>query len=248
MADRKFTKEQKSVIEYKGGSLLVSAAAGSGKTAVLVQRILELLMREEDPVSLDELLVMTFTRAAAAEMKSRIADAIDGKLAEGGLSEEMRAHLETQRTILPRAMVNTIDSVCQRLIRQYFQQLDIDPGFRVADENELKLLRSDIMKKLLEEKYEEAGPAFCDLVRRFSGAGTEDRVSSLVERFWQKAVSAAWPMEFLKKCQSDALLEKAGETEKAGWFSDMLTKEAADARDMAELSLRGKAARLAPGG
>ena len=248
MADRKFTKEQKSVIEFKEGSLLVSAAAGSGKTAVLVERILGLLMREEDPVSLDELLVMTFTRAAAAEMKSRIADAIDGKLSEGGLSEESRAHLETQRTILPRAMVNTIDSVCQRLIRQYFQQLDIDPGFRVADENELKLLRSDIMKKLLEEKYEEADPAFCDLARRFSGAGTEDRVSSLVERFWQRAVSAAWPMEFLKKCQSDALLEKAGEMEKTAWFTDLLKKEAADARDMAELSLRGKAASEAPGG
>ena len=247
MTEKKFTKEQQSVIDFREGSLLVSAAAGSGKTAVLVERILGLLLNADDPVSLDQLVVMTFTRAAAAEMKGRIADAIDKKLA-GGLDENMRAHLETQRTILPRALVSTIDAICQHLIRQYFQQLDIDPGFRVADENELKLLGTDIMKKLLEEKYEEADPAFCDLARRFSGGGTEDRVSSLVERFYRKAEAAAWPMDFLDRCGKDAELEKAGEVEKTAWFADMLKKEAADAGDMAQLALSGKAASEAPGG
>ena len=248
MTEKKFTKEQQSVIGFREGSLLVSAAAGSGKTAVLVERILGLLLNADDPVSLDQLVVMTFTRAAAAEMKGRIADAIDKKLATGGLDENMRAHLETQRTILPRALVSTIDAICQHLIRQYFQQLDIDPGFRVADENELTLLRTDIMKKLLEEKYEEADPAFCDLARRFSGGGTEDRVSYLVERFYRKAEAAAWPVDFLDRCRKDAELEKAGEVEKTAWFTDMLKKEAADAGDMAQLALSGKAASEAPGG
>ena len=248
MTEKKFTKEQQSVIDFREGSLLVSAAAGSGKTAVLVERILGLLLNADDPVSLDQLVVMTFTRAAAAEMKGRIAEAIDKKLAAGGLDENMRAHLETQRTILPRALVSTIDAICQHLIRQYFQQLDIDPGFRVADENELTLLRTDIMKKLLEEKYEEADPAFCDLARRFSGGGTEDRVSSLVERLYRKAEAAAWPVDFLDRCGKDAELEKAGEVEKTAWFTDMLEKEAADARDMAQLALLGKAASEAPGG
>ncbi|MBQ0100474.1 MAG: UvrD-helicase domain-containing protein, partial [Lachnospiraceae bacterium] len=248
LTEKKFTKEQQSVVDFREGSLLVSAAAGSGKTAVLVERILGLLLNADDPVSLDQLVVMTFTRAAAAEMKGRIADAIDKKLAAGGLDESMRAHLETQRTILPRALVSTIDAICQHLIRQYFQQLDIDPGFRVADENELTLLRTDIMKKLLEEKYEEADPAFCDLARRFSGGGTEDRVSSLVERFCRKAEAAAWPVDFLDRCGKDAELEKAGEVEKTAWFTDMLKKEAADARDMAQLALSGKAASEAPGG
>ena len=248
MADTKFTKEQQSVIDHRGNSLLVSAAAGSGKTAVLVERILSRIREETDPVSLDELIVMTFTKAAASEMKGRIAEAIGKALASQDLSEELRARLETERTLLPRAMINTIDSICQRIIRQYFQLIDIDPGFRVADETELKLLRADIMKKLLEEKYEEASTNFLQLAQKFSGGGTEDRVSSLIEKLYFTASSEPWPDEFLARCRNDAVLEKNGEVEKTGWFEAVLRKEAEEAFELAGLAAFGLSLSTAPGG
>ena len=143
-----WSTEQKNVIEARGSSLLVSAAAGSGKTAVLVERIIGLITDPEDPVSLDQLLVMTFTRAAADEMRERIGKALSDRIE----AEPGNSFLKLQKAILPRAKISTIDAVCQALIRQYYQELEIDPGFRAADEGELKLMKADILASLLEEQ------------------------------------------------------------------------------------------------
>ena len=144
-----WTREQSQVIESRGKNLLVSAAAGSGKTAVLVERIIRMVTEGENPPGIDELLVMTFTNAAAAEMRERIASAIEQKLKEHPENE----HLQMQATLVHHAQITTIDSFCLNVIREHFNQLDLDPAFRIGDEGELLLMRADVMAELLEDSY-----------------------------------------------------------------------------------------------
>ena len=144
-----WTKEQQQVIESRNRNLLVSAAAGSGKTAVLVERIIQMITDEEHPVDIDRLLVMTFTSAAAAEMRERIGAAIEEKLAKNPHDR----HLQRQATLVHYAQITTIDSFCLQVIREHFNKLDIDPAFRIGDEGELMLIRADVMKEMLEDYY-----------------------------------------------------------------------------------------------
>jgi len=144
-----WTKEQQEVIRLRNRNILVSAAAGSGKTAVLVERILSKITDKEHPVDIDRLLIMTFTRAAAGEMKERISAAIEKALCEDPDNE----HLQRQTTLLHTAQITTIDGFCAYIIRNYFHLIGLDPGYRTADEGELKLLRGDVVKALLEEYY-----------------------------------------------------------------------------------------------
>ena len=141
-----WTEEQQKVISLRDRNILVSAAAGSGKTAVLVQRILSKIMDTERPVDIDRLLIMTFTRAAAGEMKERISAAIDQMLYDNPDNE----HLQRQASLIHNAQITTIDGFCAYIIRNYFHMIDLDPGYRTAEEGELKLLREDVMKEVLE--------------------------------------------------------------------------------------------------
>ena len=160
-----WTEKQKQVIDARNRSLLVSAAAGSGKTAVLVERIVQLISEGENPLDIDQLLVMTFTNAAAAEMRERVSIAIEKKLKENPVS----LHLQAQAALVPYAQITTIDSFCLNLIRNHFNLLDVDPAFRIGDEGELKLIREEVMAELLEEKYQEASPGFSiQSIRGFS--------------------------------------------------------------------------------
>ena len=134
-----WTQEQQKVISLRDRNILVSAAAGSGKTAVLVQRILSKIMDTERPVDIDRLLIMTFTRAAAGEMKERISAAIDQILYDNPDNE----HLQRQASLIHNAQITTIDGFCAYIIRNYFHMIDLDPGYRTAEEGELKLLRED---------------------------------------------------------------------------------------------------------
>lgn len=143
-----YTQEQQRVIDLHGKNILVSAAAGSGKTAVLTQRIVKMVSDGENPVDIDRLLVVTFTNAAAAEMRERIGAAIAAKLEE----EPDNEHLQKQATLIHNAQITTIDSFCMYVIRNNFNDIGLDPGFRVADEGELKLLRQDVMQEFLEER------------------------------------------------------------------------------------------------
>ncbi len=126
----KWTQEQEQVISLHNRDILVSAAAGSGKTAVLVERILTMVTRRKDPVDIDHLLVVTFTRAAAGEMKERILKALDDRLTE----EPDNEHLKRQVAYIHNAQINTIDGFCANVIRNYFHLIDLDPGYRTADE------------------------------------------------------------------------------------------------------------------
>ena len=153
-----WTEDQKKVIELRNRNILVSAAAGSGKTAVLVERIIQRLLDERDPLDVDRLLIVTFTEAAAAEMKERIRDAIENALED----TPGNVHLQRQATLIHSARITTIHSFCLSVIREHFHAINLDPGFRIAEEGELKLLRQDVLEEMLESCYDEGTEAFLE--------------------------------------------------------------------------------------
>ena len=140
MGETKWTDDQRKVIELRDRNILVSAAAGSGKTAVLVERIINMISDKSKPIDIDKLLVVTFTRAAAAEMKERVLRALENKLTDNPDDE----HLQRQVTLLHNAQITTIDSFCQSIIRNYFHVIGLDPVFKVGDENDLAIIKTEI--------------------------------------------------------------------------------------------------------
>ena len=171
----KWTKQQQQVIDLRDRNILVSAAAGSGKTAVLVERIITMLTDEEHPVNVDELLIVTFTEAAAGEMKERIRGAIEKALEENPENE----HLKRQATLIHNAQITTIHSFCLSVIRDHFHVIDIDPGFRTAEEGELKLLRHDVLDELLEEKYAQKEERFLRFSNAYGGRRNDKKLEEM---------------------------------------------------------------------
>ena len=196
----KFTEEQQKVIDSRDCDLLVSAAAGSGKTAVLVERVIERLTREQEQANIDRFLVVTFTNAAAAEMRERIAAAVEKKLLENPHDE----HLQRQQLLLHSASIMTIHSFCLRLLREYFHVLNLDPGFRMADEAELTLLKSDLLAELLEQEYEQGDAQFFRFVECYAGSKTDQGLEEQILRLYRFAESYPWTEEWL--AQTEQLL------------------------------------------
>lgn len=194
-----FTKEQQQVIDLRNRNLLVSAAAGSGKTAVLVERIIQMILNKEHPVDIDRLLVVTFTNAAAAEMRERIRQAIDRELAVDPFNE----HLQKQAALLHKAQITTIDSFCLFVIRNHFHEIGLDPGFRVADEGELKLLQQDTLNELLEQEYDAADSKFLQCVEYFTGGSNDRLLMQYIEKLHDFAESYPWPEDWLLGCMAD---------------------------------------------
>ena len=192
----KWTEEQQKVISLRNRNILVSAAAGSGKTAVLVQRILSKIMDREHPVDIDRMLIMTFTRAAAGEMRERIEAALEQALYEDPDNE----HLQRQMTLIHTAQITTIDGFCSYIIRNYFHMIGLDPGFRTAEEGELKLLREDVMKELLEDAYQKKDKKFTELVECYASGKTDDGIREMVFRLYDAAMSHPFPEEWLWGC------------------------------------------------
>ena len=143
---RSWTDEQKKVIGTRGSSLLVSAAAGSGKTAVLVERILREILDPVHPVDLDRLLIVTFTRAATSQLRERIRDAVTARYEEEPGNEQLRH----QRTLLYSDHIMTIDKFFLMVIREHYQQLGLAPSFRIGRQGVLKLVRANLISALLE--------------------------------------------------------------------------------------------------
>ena len=164
-----WTPEQQHAIEARGGTLLVSAAAGSGKTAVLIERCIQRLTDTEHLCRADELLIVTFTRAATAEMRTRLSEAVAKKLSE----EPDNTHLQTQQMLLPSAEICTIDSFCGTLVREHFEELGLTPDFRMLDETEVSVLQQSALEQTLEEFYERQDPAFLRLSELLS-TGRDD--------------------------------------------------------------------------
>ena len=179
----KWTEEQKKVITLRDRNILVSAAAGSGKTAVLVQRILSKIMDPLKPVDIDRLLIMTFTRAAAGEMRERIERGLDQALAEDPDNE----HLQRQMTLIHTAQITTIDGFCAYVIRNYFHLIGLDPGYRTADEGELKLLQEDVLKELFEDHYAERKADFTAFVESYAPGKTDEGLKEHVLELYNAA-------------------------------------------------------------
>ena len=158
-----FTKEQQQVIDERNKNLLVSAAAGSGKTAVLVERILSIVTDQEHPADIDRLLIVTFTNAAAAEMRERILKAILERLDEDPENE----HLQRQSAYIHRAQITTIDSFCKYLLTNHFEDIGLDPSFRIGDPGELNLMKRDVLAELMEKEHEKAEEGFLTLRSNF---------------------------------------------------------------------------------
>lgn len=213
-----FTPEQQKVIDVRDRNILVSAAAGSGKTAVLVERIIGMITDEKHPVDIDRLLVVTFTNAAAAEMRERIGLAIDKRLEE----EPENLHLQKQASLLHNAQITTIDSFCLFVIRNNFNDIGLDPGFRVADEGELRLLRQDVMQAFLEEKYGEKEQAFFDCVEYFTGGSNDRLLTEYIEKLYGFSMSCPWPEDWIGQCMEDYKISDVSELENTDWCKYLL--------------------------
>ena len=216
----KWTEEQQAVISLRGKNLLVSAAAGSGKTAVLVERILSLITDPEHPVNLDELLVVTFTRAAAGEMKERIGAALEKKLTE----DPGNVHLQQQGALLHHAQISTIHGFCTFVIRNYYQRIDLDPGYRIGDENELSMIKREVLGNVIEERYARNRPEFLDFSESFASGKTDGRLEDLVLQVYEQAVSEPWPGEWLEQCRKASAVATEEELENIPWMQAVLTE------------------------
>ena len=189
-----FSPEQKKVIASRGRNLLVSAAAGSGKTAVLVERVLALITDPDAPVDLDRILIVTFTEAAAGEMKERLARELERRILEEPDSE----HLKRQAVLIHHAQINTIHSFCSYIIRNYFFRTGIDPTFRVMEEGESRLMISDVMSEMLEEKYQEAGEEFTGLVTNYFAQKSDEGLEDVIETLFLTAQTMPWPKKWFE--------------------------------------------------
>ena len=209
-----WTDEQKKVIMLRDRNILVSAAAGSGKTAVLVQRILGKLMDPVRPVDIDRLLIMTFTRAAAGEMKERICRAIEQALQEDPENE----HLQRQMTLIHTARITTIDGFCSWLIKNYFHLIDLDPGYRVLDEGEEKLLREDVLKELIEELYQEKDADFLFFSECYAPGKSDDAINNYLMQVYQAAMSHPDPKGWMDSALESFRCETQEELQRAPWY------------------------------
>jgi len=192
--DVKWTSEQQKVIDLRDRDILVSAAAGSGKTAVLVERIVNRICVDDPPVDIDRMLVVTFTKAAAAEMRERVSRAIDS-LKEQKPDDE---NLQRQSTLVHNALITTIDSFCLFVVQNNFAQLDLDPDFRIGDQAELKLMLKEALAQVFEDNYaREDNEAFINLIDTYSKGRNDSAVRQMVEDIYYKAGSSSWPRKWM---------------------------------------------------
>ena len=220
-----WTDEQKSVINSRHGNLLVSAAAGSGKTAVLVERILEMVMgvdadgnKAEEKIDIDEVLVVTFTRAAAAQMKEKIADKLE-QAAEDHPEDE---HIVKQLSLLPRADIMTIDSFCLGIVKDYFQMIGIDSSFDIADNAEMDLIKNDILDEVLEQKYQEASDEFIGLVDSFARKESDEKIRELVYQIYRVASGYPKPERWINEAEAALEVSMKEELYTLKWYRDYM--------------------------
>ena len=197
-----FTHAQKQAVESRNGTILVSAAAGSGKTTVLVERVIQRLADKENPCPADSLLIVTFTKAATAQMKEKIAAALEKRLDENPSDE----HLLKQRMLLPFAKISTIDSFCGEIVRENFQALGISPDFKMLEENELAVMRGDAAASVLQKAYSQNDEGFKRLLEMFVSGSNDKALSGLILSIYKNSRAFPFPEKWL-----DSLVEPYSE-------------------------------------
>ncbi|GGH26751.1 ATP-dependent helicase/nuclease subunit A [Paenibacillus segetis] len=241
-----WSDDQWKAISLSGGDMLVAAAAGSGKTAVLVERIIRKLSDRERPISVDRLLVATFTKAAAAEMRQRITEALEKELAQDPGNE----HLSRQLAMLGRASITTLHSFCMEVIQHYYTLIPLDPGFRIASESETALLRQEVLEELFEQKYdlESVGSPFFMLADWFGGERSDDAVFTLVQKLYDFSRSHPWPDYWLQQAAAVFEAPDTAAIEKSPWVRSILTDTALTLGGAADLLRQAHNIALSPGG
>jgi ATP-dependent helicase/nuclease subunit A len=214
MGDTKWTEDQLKAITTRGCNLLVAAAAGSGKTAVLVERIIRIITNENNPVDIDRLLVVTFTSAAAAEMRERIAAAISKALEVNPNSKV----LQRQLTLLSRANITTMHSFCLDVIKNYYHVIDLDPTFRISDETENTLLKLEVINDIFEDYYEDENQEFRNLIEAYSGSRDDQRLKDIILDLYRFSMSGPWPEKWLTKNAESFNIENIDDLNRTIWI------------------------------
>lgn len=213
-----WTKEQQQVIELRNRNILVSAAAGSGKTAVLVERILAKISDPKHPVDIDRLLIVTFTKAAAGEMRERIRQALEKKVEENPEA----IHLQRQLTLIHHAQITTIDSFCLSVIRSYFHTIELDPAFRIGDEGEFNLLKADVLEAMLEKHYEDAEEEFLKFVETYATGRDDSGLMDLILQCYEFSRSYPWPEQWLEDAAKQYQVSTLEDMEKEEWMQFLM--------------------------
>lgn len=230
MAKPQWTTGQQHCIDARGGTVLVSAAAGSGKTAVLIERIVSLICDPTDPVDVEKLLVVTFTKAAAAEMRSRL----NRRLSEEISADPHNRRLLRQQMLLPQAMICTIDSFCIQLLREYAAQAHVSPRFRVADETALNLIKHDTARQVIDEAYRAGDPAFLQLCGILTDDRSDAKLTEELLRTYNFIQAHPFPLQWLDRQQKR--FETDGDIADTIW-GQILLAQATDHLQAAALTL-----------
>ena len=191
---KSWTSQQLDAMNTKDRDILVSAAAGSGKTAVLVERIVNKITKENG-TDIDRLVVVTFTKAAAAEMKARVRNRLDDMLDE----DEKNSNLIKQIALINNAQITTIDSFCLWILKNHFSEINLDPGFRVADKGEITLLENDVMQDMLEDYYKESDEQFLALIDAYGTGRSDANIEEIIKKIYVLARSNPWPDEWYEQ-------------------------------------------------
>lgn len=220
-----FNEDQINVINSRGKDVLVSAAAGSGKTAVLVERIVRLVSEGDNPIDIDRLLVVTFTNAAAAEMRERVSSAIEERI----LKEPNNEHLQKQAVLVHNAHICTIDSFCGYVLRNNFNEVDVEPGYRTPDSGEIALLQKDVFTELFEEHYseqdEEKRKAFTELVEFYAPNGNDEILEEIISGLYKTSQSMAFPEEWLAKQKNAVIPRSVEEFEQTDYVQEFINNQ-----------------------
>ena len=239
MAELIWSEAQEEAIRSQNNNILVSAAAGSGKTAVLVERVIRMLIRDENPLDIDRLVIVTFTKAAAAQMKNKIFKALKNVIAE----HPEKINLRQQLLKVQNARICTIDSLCAEIVRENIQDVDLDPGYRIADETEIRMLQDDVLSTLLEQQYKEGTEDFLNLVDYYTERN-DSKIDDIIRKLNRFAESHPEPEKWIQDCikpYENAADLFAAEESLPQWMQDMtavLQDKFQEIRNMTESGLR----------
>ena len=218
MSSPKWTKEQQAVIDSRNSNLLVAAAAGSGKTAVLVERIIQMITDRENPIDIDKLLVVTFTNAAASEMRERIGDAI-GKALD---KDPENRHLQNQLVLLNKASITTIHSFCLEVIKSNFHRINLDPNFRIGDTTECTLLKQEAIEEVFEELYVEQNEGFLNLVESYAEKRGDSNLQEIILGIYNFSMASPDPKEWLEYSAEQFNINDDFDFSKSIWANSIL--------------------------
>lgn len=218
MSSPKWTKEQQAVIDSRNSNLLVAAAAGSGKTAVLVERIIQMITDKDNPIDIDKLLVVTFTNAAASEMRERIGDAI-GKALD---KEPENTHLQKQLVLLNKASITTIHSFCLEVIKSNFHKINLDPNFRIGDTTECTLLKQEAIEDVFEALYVEQNEGFLNLIESYAEKRGDSNVQDIILGIYNFSMASPDPKKWLEDSAEKFNIDDNFDFSKSDWAKSIL--------------------------